>query len=226
MILTYNFDCSNFSSLKHCSTTFFIISSYVLFADQNHGKPENGISPQIIFHLFPFHDLIYHDTIAFQTGMHMFRKTAGFSIQIRTSFTVITGFRGKSKGLISFSLQKIPDFFCKIFVCHSCGKHLFHIHHVRYFRHTGKKDCLGKTVNLFLTFRKFSYCRGTGPGAAIALTFLFADCPYTFLHFDISCVQQTILKNRILGNKIFKFFFYIHAYKISCSPKRLITAAS
>ena len=171
-------------------------------------KTREWYFPQIIFHLFPFHDLIYHDTIAFQTGMHMFRKTAGFSIQIRTSFTVITGFRGKSKGLISFSpSRKSRTFFCKIFVCHSCGKHLFHIHHVRYFRHTGKKDRLWKTVDLFSHIPEVLLLPGTGPGAPIALTFLFADCPYTFLHFNIRCVQQTILKNRILGNKIFKFFF-------------------
>ena len=47
-----------------------------------------------------------------------------------------------------------------------------------------------------------------------------------FAGMDVPVSLQTILKNRILGNKIFKFFFYIHTYKISCSPKRLITAAS
>lgn len=188
-------------------------------------KTREWYFPQIIFHLFPFHDLIYHDTIAFQTGMHMFRKTAGFSIQIRTSFTVITGFRGKSKGLISFSLQKIPDFSVRS----SCAIRVESISSMFIMSDTSatleKKIACGK-LWIFFSHSGSSPTAGDRPRCCHSATFLFADCPYTFLHFDISCVQQTILKNRILGNKIFKFFFYIHTYKISCSPKRLITAAS
>ena len=84
--------------------------------------------------------------------MHMLRKTAWFSVQIGTAFTEVTGFRGKRKGLIALSLQKITYLLCKRFVFHSCGKHLLHVHDIRYLRNAGKENCFRIAPDLLFAF--------------------------------------------------------------------------
>lgn len=71
-----------------------------------------------------FHRSHDYHAIAFQTWMHMLRKTAWFPIQIGTAFTEVTGFRGKCKGLIALSPPE-NHLLCKRFIVfHSCiGKH-------------------------------------------------------------------------------------------------------
>lgn len=41
---------------------------YVSGTEQNHGKPQDRVASQIVFHGFPFYDLIYYYSMAFQTG--------------------------------------------------------------------------------------------------------------------------------------------------------------
>ena len=77
---------------------------------------------------------------------------AWFSVQIGTAFTEVTGFRGKRKGLIALSLQKITYLLCKRFVFHSCGKHLLHVHDIRYLRNAGKENCFRIAPDLLFAF--------------------------------------------------------------------------
>ena len=51
-------------------------------AKEDQGKPENGISAKIIFHILRFYNGICHNAVAFQTGVHFIRITARFSLCI------------------------------------------------------------------------------------------------------------------------------------------------
>ena len=97
------------------------------FIDQDHGKPENSISAQVIFHGLLFHNFIYHYAVAFQTGMHSVWMSARLSFYICTFLTDITGLCGKDKGFIAFLLQISAYLSGQILMSPPGREHFFHI---------------------------------------------------------------------------------------------------
>ena len=182
---------------------------YVSGTEQNHGKPQDRVASQIVFHGFPFYDLIYYYSMAFQTGMHSVRKSAWLAFLVSTFLTDITGLCREDIDFIAFRLQILPYLCGKLLMCMSSGQHFFHIHNIRDFCNTGKKYSLRIGSDLFFTFFQCSHCRRPGPGGIISLAFLPTDRPDTLFDSYPFCIQQTILINWILGYKFFKFL-YIH----------------
>lgn len=143
---------------------------YVSGTEQNHGNPQDRVASQIVFHGFPFYDLIYYYSMAFQTGMHSVRKSAWLAFLVSTFLTDITGLCREDIDFIAFRLQILPY----LVVSSSCAclvDSFFHIHNIRDFCNTGKKYSLRIGPNLFFTFFQCSHCRRTGPGGIISLAF-------------------------------------------------------
>lgn len=64
--------------------------------------------------------------------------------------------------------------------------------------HTGKENSLSKLADSFLAFFQSTHSRRTCPGRSIPFTFLLTDDPYSLLDRQISGIQDTIFKDRIL----------------------------
>ena len=171
-------------------------------------KEENAIPGDCmwivkIFYVTFLSSIRYQDTLAFDAGKLMFRKTAGK--RIGTFFADCAGLGRKCKvwfvPFIKFTAQRMYNFF----MLWSGSKCFFHIIDVFHFCQSSKEQCVFIRSTVLSAIFNLPGCRRAGPGLSITGTLCPTYVPYLLRKNNLIAFQKTILTNRIFRKQISTF---------------------